>query len=261
MKKSFYKIFTSLILLATGVANSQVTNFSDWHLAGQPGIPSATADTVNGPLGSLSTFADLSSFQSATTGTVFEDFEGGLVAAGGVASCTPPVNSTSSNPCFNAGDLIPGFNLNVSTPGNLLVTLGAGIIGQASVIIGANTFTDSTDLSFDANNILAVAFDLHSNGPNPLTITVFDTIGGVIGTINTVVTTPGTPVFIGFTSATAIGSVNISDDTGAGELIDNLRFGGIAPPAIIPSSSMTSLLVLLLLIFAMAWSFRKKVQS
>ena len=261
MKKSFYKLFTSLILLASGVASAQITSFSGWNSAGQPGLSSSTPNTVNGPLGTLTIFTNLAGFQTATTGTVFEDFEGGLVAGGGVVSCTTPVNSVSSNDCFNAGDLIPGFNINVSTPSNLVVALGAGIIGNADVIVGANTFADSTDLSFDATDIKAVAFDLHSNGSNPITLTVFDTVGGVIGVINTTVTAPGSPVFIGFTSITSIGSVNISDDTGAGELIDNLRFGGIAPPAIIPSSSLTSLLVLLMLIFAMAWGFRKKVQS
>lgn len=255
------KISTTMLLLLSFLsANAQINTYSQWQDAGKPVLPTGQANTINAPLGTLTTYADLATFQAAAPAAVFEDFEGGLVAAGGVAVCIPPVNSASNDPCFTPGDLITGFDFIVSTPSNSAVTLGAGFIGNASVVLGAATFTDITIVDF-TTPVDAIAFDVTTNGPNPITVRAFDASATVIGTINTAVTAQGALTFVGFSSTTPIARITIADDTGGGELIDNLGFGTLAPlipPATpVPSLSLTSLIIMLLLLVTVTLGYRK----
>ena len=253
--KSVNMILLSLLLLSITTVNAQETNYIDWINAGQPALQS---NSTNPPVpfgGALTTYADLTSFQASGVMTVLEDFEGGLTGAGAVNTCVPPVNSLSNDPCFTPGDLISGFNISATGTGtNQVVALGAGVVGNADVVMGANSFADVTVLTFDATNIQAVAFDLQTNAAGPVSVRVFDAGGVLIDTLSIV----ANPSFVGFTSPVAIGSIELEDDTAGGELFDNLRFGTMGPPAIIPTLSFTSIGLLLMLMLIVALRFKTK---
>ena len=136
---------------------------------------------------------------------------------------------------------------------------------QTSVIIGANTFTATTNVLFDGGNVNAVAMDVYTNGIGPITITLFDLGGGVIGTVPVGTVPSNEPIFVGFTSLTPIASINISDDGDLGELLDNLYFGSLAtgfgPAKVIPSLNLAGLISLLLMLGLSAWYFRNKASQ
>jgi len=265
--KKYLGVIAIIGLLGSGTINAQATNYVDWNLAGKPslgsgqpvGQPGMVANAVLP--GGITTYVDLVSFQTATT-TVFEDFENSPVPPAGVLSCIEPVNSLSNGPCYVPGGLIPGFNV-TSSGGGGVVTLGAGLLGagHVSTIIGANTFVETTNVSFDAADVTAIAFDVLTNGTGPVTITLLDSIGGTIGTIALGAVATATPVFVGFSSITPVASLIISDDGGSGELIDDLYFGALGgalgPPLGIPTLTMTGLISLLLLVTIFAWRFRR----
>lgn len=260
MMKKISGLIAGIALLTCGVAQADTASYVEWNAAGQPTLSSMPGATTNALPGGLTSYPDLASFLAVAGSPAFEDFENSLVAPGGVIGCGPLVDSTTNNPCFIPGGVIAGFSV-TSSSGLDVVTLGANLIGpnQSSVVIGANTWAESTIISFDGTSVTAVAFDVLTNDFGPITITALDSMGGTIGVLNTGAVAPATPLFIGFTSAVPIASINIADDTDGGEVLDDLRFGAMAfgSSVPIPALSKTGLLVLLLLVTGLAWRFRK----
>ncbi|GAB4126593.1 MAG: hypothetical protein Tsb0027_25970 [Wenzhouxiangellaceae bacterium] len=249
-KNSLAAVGMSAMLLA-GSALAQ-DNYVDWAAAGKPDLAPVDTSAPDAPLGGLTTFADQASFDTATGGFPAETFDNGATAAGAVNTCTEPVNSASNDACFAPGDLIDGFSLTSSSGGGIVV-LGDGFIGQPTAAAGANTFGDSTNVTF-APEVTAVAFDAYSGAPTvegaDVTVTALDGGGATIGSVTITTTADNVSEFFGFTSAVPIASITVEGIGGTGELIDNLQFGDPAvgpdlpPPPQVPTLSQFSLLLL-----------------
>ena len=104
-------------------------------------------------------FATRPAFNAAAPGLPIETFESGLVAPGGVTVCPGPVSSAAGSACFAVATLLPGAIYSASPAGGLVV-LGAGfpLVGNASKVLGPNSFADTLNISFTAATT-AVGFD------------------------------------------------------------------------------------------------------
>jgi len=157
-----------------------------------------------------------------------EDFEGGLTPDASVGTCNEPVNSSSNDACFVPGDLVDGFSITSSTGGGIVV-LGANFLGgnQASAVIGANTFTDSTIVTFDAP-VTAISADYYGGfNVDLVTVEAFDETSTSLGTATVQPSATDTSAFLGIISDTPIASITITAANDDGELLDNLRFGDV----------------------------------
>lgn len=237
-----------------GAAHAQ-SNYT-WQDAGNgdplpAGIGGVSGTTNLGP--GLMVFNDLGSFQAAApAATNSEDFEDNSNPAG-PTNCTEPVNSASNDICFTPGQIVDGIEI-TSSGANGIILLPQGFNGLPSDVVGANTFADTTSLSFTAGDVQAVAMDVYAGlAPSDVTLTVFDTGGGMLGsaTIMGLGALPDSG-FIGFVSVAPIGEVVIESLGGNGELFDNLLFGAAGadlpdPPAV-PALQSTGLMVLILVL-------------
>lgn len=242
------KILVLCLLSLSVIVNAQNESYSQWVANGQPNIGFSSVPPVQ-PSGSLTTFADLGSFQAATNGATlaFEDFEGGIPPAL-VSVCTEPVNSASNDACYTPGDLVSGFNI-TSTDGSGVATVDPSLLGAPSVVIGANFFPQSTVVSFSAADIEAVAMEVTLLGAGNVTLTIAGN-SGVLGTVPVTVTVGGSMSFIGLIAPEPITSIIIDGDGGTAELIDNLYFGTAGPPPVIPSLNWYGLALLMITLFA-----------
>jgi PEP-CTERM motif len=196
--------------------------------------------------GQVTLFMGSAAFETAATdaGYAFEgveDFEGGNIGDGGFAgTLADPLQFGVSN--LGGGVGFPNGlsleNLQIQSnglgdgasdpfPGGGLVGLGSGFIGQPSTVVGAITFTDSTDIILTGDQA-AVGFEIYTNtGPNIL-ITAFDTAGTQV--FQETVTTFGGD-FFGLVSDGTIGRINVADAAAGGELLDNISLYAVPEPA------------------------------
>jgi hypothetical protein len=223
------------VVFAVGIlAASAAVAGGSWSSASRPSIPSAgRTAAVGAPTGALQSFADQASFDAAVGdpgALASETFDGGATAAGGLGECTEPVNSASNDVCFAPGDLVPGFSL-TSTSGAGIVALGSGFLGanQASTVVGALTFADSTIVTFDTP-VSAISADYYGGlGVDEVTVEAFDVSSNSLGTATVQAPATDTPAFLGIISSTTpIASITITAANEDGELLDNLRFGDVS---------------------------------
>jgi len=184
----------------------------------------ATAILDSGTPGLFTVYNDRGMFNAAVPSPIVEDFEEGNVAPGGVQACTNPFDAHTADACWSPGDIFGGVALGASTPGNDMVILGDGLLGQPSIVTGANTFSDFMYLDF-LPGVSWVGFDLLSDlAPEMIDIRIYDELGrlwpaqGAAGI-------PGE--FWGVVSGIPIDRIEIEAMSGSGELIDNLAFGPI----------------------------------
>ncbi len=162
-------------------------------------------------------------FENENPNLTVEDFEGGAVSPGDVETFVGPLSSSTSNPVFPGG-IVPGLTISTDLPGGDLALVGADFLGNgtpASNTLGADAFTDNTNLQF-APNTFAVGMDVFDSGD--LVITAFDANGLAID--SQFVAGSGDGYFYGITSSVAIARVvlfEVGDPDG--ELIDNVSFG------------------------------------
>lgn len=118
-----------------------------------------------------------------------------------------------------------------AAPGGGLIVLDAGFLGQDSIVVGANTFAESTDLLFPDGDKTAVSFDLLSNGAiGDVQVTVFDVDGNqILQETASGINVFG--VFTGVVSDVPIGRINVADLEGQGELVDNVALYVVPEPA------------------------------
>jgi hypothetical protein len=125
----------------------------------------------------LITFSSGALFTLAAPGLPVETFEAGFVSPGGVTVCSEPLSSAVSSACFAAGALLPGVTYSVAGPGTVIALLGANFsgIGNTSKVLGANAFSDTTDLTF-ASTVNAFGFDVFggTQGTGLAQISIFD---------------------------------------------------------------------------------------
>ncbi len=239
-------LLASALVLAAASASAQ-TNYQDWATAGSPPLPtvpsSATPDNVRG---TATIFTDRAAFDSAAGPVPLEDFEGGATAPGAVNSCVEPVSSASNDVCFAPDDLIDGFQI-TSSGGNGIVVLGDGFLPQPTAVVGANTFSEFTTVSFTETNVNAVGLDAFSGsgGSLDVEIRVFDSGGSLADTVTLNTSAANVSEFFGILAPGPISRVEIEALGGGGELFDNLAFGaggGVLPPeASVPVPALSTI--------------------
>ena len=222
------------ILFTVGMLAASVASAagSSWSQMQPQAVPNAgRTASIGAPTGGLQSFADQASFDAAvgdTSGLSSESFDNGLTDPGAVGTCNEPVNSESNDACFAPGDLVAGFSMTSSSGGGIVV-LGGGFLGggQPSPVIGANTFTDSTNVAFDppVTAIAASYFDGVAAGE--ITFEAFDGDGNSLGTATAQPPGTDTGVFLGVTSGTPIASITFTAANDGGELFDDLQFGDV----------------------------------
>ena len=181
--------------------------------------------------GSVTTFNNLPAFQAAApTATNSEDFDTNITG-GVLTACVGDINSLTNNGCFTPGQIVDGININAVPPGDT-VLLPPGFNGLTSSVLGAITFSSTTELAFTDGDTQAFAFDLYAGlAAADVDIFIFDTSNALIDTI----TISGIAVlpdnqFIGIVSPSLVGRISIATQGDGGELIDNLLFGPTGPP-------------------------------
>lgn len=220
-------VFAASMLFATVAFASD----GPWSAIAHSLVPGAgRIASVSAPEGgALQVFADQTSFDAAVADVgalASESFDGGATGTGGLNTCDEPVNSASNDVCFAPGDLIDGFDL-TSTSGGGIIALGAEFLGpgQTSTVVGANTFTDSTIVTF-TTPVAAFSADFYDGvAAGEITVEAFDGSNASLGTATATPSGTDTPVFLGVISATPVASITITAAADGGELLDNLRFG------------------------------------
>jgi hypothetical protein len=186
----------------------------------------------------LITFSDRSLFNAAAPGVPVETFDAGLVANGAVTVCAGPLSGATASACFPAGGLLPGVVYSAS-PGTAMVVLGPGFppLGNASKVLGPNSFVDVFDLTFAASNVVGLDVFAGLVAGN-VVISVFDATTLPLGTFTIVAPIGGT--FFGVATDTgAIGRLRIaSAGPLPGELVDNVAFGTAQIPIPEPTTVM-----------------------
>ena len=173
-------------------------------------------------------FTARSIFDAAAPGLPVEDFEDGSATLESVVTCNAPLNSASNDACFTPGEILPGIeiqdNPGPSTGG--LFILGAWLIGNPSIVTGASSSAESTDLRFPSNDVFSVGMDVLSNSPGVVAvgITIFGLGGAILSTSTVNATTTGK--FWGVTSDQVITRVALNST--AFDFVDNVAFGGKA---------------------------------
>ncbi|MEM8962397.1 MAG: IPTL-CTERM sorting domain-containing protein [Acidobacteriota bacterium] len=225
----------------------------DWiSVNGQPtpeevkAIQNQTAAFVQPiPAGTVTTFTDRMAFEAMFPGLPLETFDNTGVGAGAITGCVAPFNNaTTSAPCYNAGDLIPGFSiqdnpLNDAGGGSPtgVVVVGVGAFSNSTPTVAANTFVDSFDLIFDATDVTAVGGRLVTyTTEGNVNVEVYDTGDVLIDMFTAPATFDGT--FLGISSPTPIGRINIFDPNGGAEGLDDLQFGAGTPQLSLTDGSL-----------------------
>jgi hypothetical protein len=180
---------TSFLLLAYPALADAPVNFTDVT----PGAVDFSAPVYGPtPLGGFTIYTDRTAFVTAHPGLPYEDWDSSCTA---ITSFPAPLNATTTNACFNAGDVLPGIELrdnplNDEGGGSLngLVFVPEGAAGALNSFVASNTFTNSHELHFTPS-VSAVGLDLGSlttpatlrvrfyNGVTQITEYNFDSVG------------------------------------------------------------------------------------
>lgn len=243
------------MLLAAGAAlvasaTAQAQLWSD--LTPTSPLPGGTGGTApNAPLGTVQLFTDEMSFLAAAPTVLTETFENNLQPDNTVATCTEPVNSMSNDICYAPGNLLDGFSVTSSSGGGVVI-LTTGFLGAPSDIMGANNFVDTTIIAFNPP-VSAVGMQLFTNAQSDIQISYLDAGSNPIdtGVAPMVPALPGS-AYLGAVSPTPIGSIVIEAIGDNGELVDNLSFGNLGPPPIVPTLNIAGLAALGLGLIALA---------
>jgi hypothetical protein len=181
--------------------------------------------------GTVTTFNNLPAFQAAAPiATNSEDFETN-VTGGNLTACVGDINSSTNNACFTPGQIVGGININAAPPGDT-VLLPPGFNGLTSSVLGAITFSSTTELAFTDGTTQAFAFNLYAGlTAADVDIFIFDLSDALIDTVTVsgIAVLPGNQ-FIGIVAPSPVGRISIATQGGSGELIDNLLFGPLGPP-------------------------------
>ena len=180
-------------------------------------------NTKNGGVAcTVGVYLDRAIFDSEAGVLPTEDFTGGPTALTG---CDDVISSAGDS-CYPAGEILPGVEITINTPGNGTVYIDpADGFGNSIPVVGSNTFTDFTIINFPNNDVTSFGFDLYSLLTGSFVeIRIFG-LGGLIDTINVDVTSTG-PSFFGYIAPEIVTRVELEDLSGGDvEVIGNLSFG------------------------------------
>jgi hypothetical protein len=216
------------LLLAPGVLAQPARRVSDTP----PTRQHVAAEARNWPAveyrGSLTVYPDRAAFDAAHPGLPVEDFED--VAAPPDAWCASPspVDASTNNGCISAGDIAEGLAIAATGPNqgqpDALVAWDGGVFSNPTNALGANFFSDDTEVRFDPG-VAAAAMDVYAIGDGTVHVTVYDPSGNLLGSAD--IPAPSLR-FVGVSSGAApIGRIHLGlpqDLT----LVDDIAFGEAA---------------------------------
>ncbi len=172
-------------------------------------------------------FATRAAFNAAVPGLPVEDFEEGQVAPNSVVTTAGPIMNGVVNSAFgNPNDILPGIIIQSTDEGNPaeeIALLGAGLIGNASKVLGANWFAYNTEILFP-DGVGAVGMDALLNSTGSLVVNVYG-MGGQTLYSGSLSSSPQ-GAFFGMTSADPIARIVLVSTEG--DLVDNIAFGAVS---------------------------------
>jgi hypothetical protein len=191
----------------------------------------------------VTTYATRNDFNAAFPGLPLEDFETARVSNGNAANFAGPVDKTTNNSVFQAGEILDGLRVSVGTSSavgtdNTFVSSNgfANYVSHAISFNGSDTTRPQITVDFYNGNVSAFGLDLTSNPDgNNLTLNLFDG-ATLLGTF-TVNNVQGAGTFFGASATEPITSVTIADGNFFG--VDNIAFGS---PAAVPEPGSIALL-------------------
>lgn len=223
------KKFTLLIaLFVCAIGFSQTGSLTNWADSNPSQLQTETTSNRRTLVSSSErndatvTFTLLADFLAACTDPLTsEDFSNG---PGGAPTVCGPVVSSAGDGCFPAGELEDGFDIQCSNATDVIYIDG-GVIGNTSVLMGANTFLEFTIINFTgADDVFSVGMDIWNNSDPDTDYRVYDT-GGVLVETFGLNNTVATENFFGIMTDYAIGHIEIEGLNGSGELYGNFLFG------------------------------------
>lgn len=184
--------------------------------------------------GGLLQFTSQSEFQQAFPGLPKEDFEESTIGNTAFASFPRPLNSSTSNAYFAAGDILPG--LNITSTGTAASGYELGVIGgnyatwnnTSKSVMNENYFNLFT-IEFTGSNVNAVGMDLvFILTTGNAEIKIYTTGNTLIDTIT--YTLGATPTFFGIYSSQPITKMTMAKTPNDNWVsIDNIQFGTLTP--------------------------------
>lgn len=177
-------------------------------------------------------YADRASFDAATSGLNFDDFE-------------------SQTPGATMPDLIgDGYKMDANPGGHtadIFVTPAGFTSNITSNVVFANYFVDGLTVSFDTgiNSFGADLFSLYDS--SIFDILIYDTSNALIDSV--VLDVANSATFWGLTSNVMIGSINFNSRTDQAEGMDDMSYGKVSEP--------TSLLLIGLGLLVLGFAKRK----
>ncbi len=227
MKKTFMISMTALITLAlTGAvfAGNNADSFTAMSVGENIGTQAPMSAVIPMKIDvptkavSVTFYNDQAVFSAAAPGLTLEDFENGAAGPGAIVGCPSTLSAASPGACYPAGELEEGFSFSATT--GMTVALGAGVVPvNPSTWVAADLFAAGTYFDFSGSDVYAVGFELFSFFNAPITVTIFNADGDLLGTA----IHPAGATFFGVKTDEAI--ANVSMNAGPVSVFDNLQFG------------------------------------
>jgi IPTL-CTERM motif len=158
-KKMTYSIISRTLVLITALflVTSMVASAQDSYDTIDPGSlpdPGVQPDNVIESVeinGFVIFLDDEDLFNNSCLDLAFEDFEDTNAPPDSVVACPNPINSETTNACYDAGALIPGFSITVPNPNDpptALAVVPPSISGFPSIGVGPNSFANDAIITF-----------------------------------------------------------------------------------------------------------------
>ncbi len=172
-------------------------------------------------------YSSAEAFAAACPNLPTEDFEEGNVAPGTGVGIPEPLDGSTNNDYFSAGDILPGVSIGTleSHPNDGIALFNNYPNGIPSKVIYANYFSDFLIIDFTQGNVTSVGMNIYNIFSTGTTyVYVFYASGDLFqSTINV----PSNGLYWGAVAAPGetITQVIVSSPAGQAEGIDNLSFG------------------------------------
>ncbi len=168
-------------------------------------------------------YTSRAAFDLAFPGLPVEDFEEMRTSFNSTTAMTGPLDATTNNGIFLAGEILP--NLSLRWANGTSITAVNNWFGQPTKTIST---PDPMFVEF-ATPVLAVGLDAFVNFASPLTVTV--SIFGPSGLLTTTTVAPDffTSAFVGVADSGGITRIQLSGAGAWQTFADNIAVGGIIP--------------------------------